>query len=68
MLAAAPFDWQLNDSYFVVAHFHYTLVGGMLFMSSRPSITGSQKPPEECSSETLGKWHFWLFYRFPHDV
>ena len=31
MLAAAPFDWQLTDSYFVVAHFHYVLVGGLVF-------------------------------------
>ena len=31
MLAAVPFDWQLSDSYFVVAHFHYVLVGGILF-------------------------------------
>src|SRR2546422_1948058 len=31
MLGVVPFNWQLTDSYFVVAHFHYTLVGGMLF-------------------------------------
>src|SRR6185369_4341691 len=31
MLAVAPFDWQLSDSYFVVAHFHYVLIGGLLF-------------------------------------
>ena len=31
MLAAAPFNWQLNNSYFVVAHFHYVIVGGILF-------------------------------------
>src|SRR4030095_5972434 len=31
MLAIAPFNWQLTDSYFVVAHFHYVLIGGLLF-------------------------------------
>ena len=31
MLGVAPFDWQLTDSYFVVAHFHFTLVGGFVF-------------------------------------
>ncbi len=31
MMAAAPFDWQLGLSYFVVAHFHYVIVGGILF-------------------------------------
>src|SRR5262249_12171852 len=31
MLAVAPFDWQVSDSYFVVAHFHYVLVGSLLF-------------------------------------
>jgi len=30
MVAVAPFDWQLHDSHFVVAHFHYTLVGGLV--------------------------------------
>src|ERR1700719_1865605 len=32
MLAVAPFDWQVTDSYFVVAHFHYVLFGGLVFM------------------------------------
>src|SRR5258705_1958755 len=31
MLSVAPFDWQLGSSYFVVAHFHYVIVGGILF-------------------------------------
>src|SRR5271154_5438470 len=31
MLSAAPFNWQLGNSYFVVAHFHYVIVGGILF-------------------------------------
>jgi cytochrome c oxidase subunit I len=61
MLAAAPFDWQLSLSYFVVAHFHYVIVGGILFALFGafyywyPKITGRML------SETLGKMHFWLF-------
>ncbi len=61
MLATAPFDWQLGNSYFVVAHFHYVIVGGILFSLFAafyywyPKITGRMM------SETLGKWHFWIF-------
>ena len=36
MVALAPFDWQAHDSYFIVAHLHHTLIGGMLF----PVIAG----------------------------
>ena len=36
MVALAPFDWQAHDTYFVVAHLHYVLIGGMLF----PVIAG----------------------------
>jgi cytochrome c oxidase subunit 1 len=61
MLAVSPFDWQLGSSYFVVAHFHYVLVGAIVFMIFSafyywyPKITGRMM------SEKLGKWHFWLF-------
>jgi cytochrome c oxidase subunit 1 len=61
MLASAPFDWQLSLSYFVVAHFHYVIVGAILFAIFGafyywyPKITG------RLMSERLGKLHFWLF-------
>src|SRR6202166_3230462 len=61
MLASSPFDWQLSCSYFVVAHFHYVIVGGILFALFGafyywyPKITGRML------SEGLGKLHFWLF-------
>ncbi len=42
MLGVAPFDWQLNDSYFVIAHFHYVIVGGILVAFLPSSITGTQ--------------------------
>ncbi len=60
MLAAAPFDWQLTDSYFVVAHFHYTLIGGMLFGLFGGVYYWFPKATGKMLSETLGKWSFWL--------
>ena len=62
MLSAAPFNWQLSGSYFVVAHFHYVIVGGILFALFGafyywyPKITGRML------NETLGKLHFGLFF------
>jgi cytochrome c oxidase subunit I len=61
MLSSAPWNWQLHNSYFVIAHFHYVLVGAIVFCIFAgiyywyPKITGRML------SETLGKWHFWLF-------
>jgi cytochrome c oxidase subunit 1 len=60
MLGAAPFNWQLTDSYFVVAHFHYTLFGGMLFALFGGFYYWFPKATGRMLSEKLGKWHFWL--------
>ncbi len=60
MLAAAPFDWQLNNSYFVVAHFHYVLVGGILFAFFAAFYYWYPKVTGRMMNERLAKWHFWL--------
>lgn len=60
MLAITPVDFQYHDTYFVVAHFHYTIVGGSvlgIFTAIYywlPKWTGHMIP------EGMGKWHFWL--------
>ncbi len=61
MLSVAPFDWQLGGSYFVVAHFHYVLVGAILFMLFSAFYYWYPKMTGRMLSEKLGKWHFWLF-------
>ncbi len=60
MVAMVPFDWQVHDSFFVVAHFHYVLVGGVVFPIFGalyhwwPKITGFMPSP------VLGHTSFWL--------
>jgi cytochrome c oxidase subunit I+III len=64
MLAAVPFNWQAHDTHFVVAHFHYVLIGGVIFPIFAglyywlPKITG------RLLSERLGRWNFWLMFVF----
>ena len=60
MLAAAPLDWQLTDSYFVVAHFHYVLFGALMFTLFGAIYYWFPKATGKMLSEKLGKWHFWL--------
>jgi cytochrome c oxidase subunit 1 len=61
MLASVGLDKQVHDTFFVVAHFHYVLLGGAVmpllgaFYFWFPKVTGRML------NETLGKWHFWLF-------
>jgi len=61
MLSASPFDWQLGNSYFVVAHFHYVLVGGLVFSIFAGLYYWYPKVTGRMWDQTLGKWHFWLF-------
>ena len=61
MLGAAPFNWQLTASYFVVAHFHYVIVGAIIFSFFGGFYYWYPKMTGRMLSETLGKWHFWLF-------
>jgi cytochrome c oxidase subunit 1 len=61
MLASAPFDWQLSLSYFVVAHFHYVIVGGILFAMFGAFYYWYPKMTGRMLSEKLGVLHFCLF-------
>jgi cytochrome c oxidase subunit 1 len=61
MLAAVPFDWQVTDSYFVVAHFHFVLIGGLVCTIFGAIYYWFPKMFGRMLDERLGRWHFWLF-------
>jgi cytochrome c oxidase subunit 1 len=60
MLSVSAWNWQLHNSYFVVAHFHYVLVGAIVFMIFAAFYYWYPKMTGRMLNETLGKWHFWL--------
>lgn len=60
MLALVPADFQYQDSYFVVAHFHYVLVPGAIFSLMAATYYWLPKWTGHMYNETMGKWHFWL--------
>jgi cytochrome c oxidase subunit 1 len=60
MLALVPSDYQYQDTYFVVGHFHYVLVPGVIFALQAATYYWLPKWTGHMYNERLGKWHFWL--------
>ncbi len=58
--AITPVNIQIHDTYYVVAHFHYTMVAGALFAIFSGAYYWLPKWTGHMYDETLGKWHFWL--------
>ncbi|MBO9353532.1 cytochrome ubiquinol oxidase subunit I [Bordetella petrii] len=62
MVAVIPFDWQAHDTYFIVAHLHYVLVGGMVFPLFAAFYYWMPFVSRRALSERLGRWAFWLMF------
>src|SRR5438132_1751272 len=62
MVAVLPFDWQVTDSYFVVAHFHYVLNGAVVFPIFAALYFCLRKMTGRMLSERLGKVSFWTMF------
>ncbi|MBA3655369.1 MAG: cbb3-type cytochrome c oxidase subunit I, partial [Actinobacteria bacterium] len=62
MVAVMPFDWQVHDSYFIVAHFHYVLNGAVVFPIFGAIYYWWPKMTGRALSEALGKASFWVMF------
>ncbi len=59
IFAVVPMDWQLTDTYVIVAHIHYVLFGGTMFAVFAGTYYWWPKITGRMMSEKLGSWHFW---------
>jgi cytochrome c oxidase subunit I+III len=62
MVAVVPFDWQVHDTYFIVAHLHYVLIGGMVFPLFAAFYYWVPYTSRNQLSERVGRWVFWLMF------
>ncbi len=62
MVSVLPFDWQVHDSYFVVAHFHYVLNGAVVFPIFGALYFWLPKMTGRMLDERMGKWSFWTMF------
>ncbi|HEU5078928.1 MAG TPA: cytochrome c oxidase subunit I [Opitutaceae bacterium] len=62
MLASVPIDLQVHDTFFVVAHFHYVLIGSAVFPLFGALHYWFPKWTGRLMNETIGRWTFWLFF------
>lgn len=62
MTASVPVDWQLTDTYFVVAHLHYVLIGINVFPVVGATYFWFPKMTGKFLDEKLGRWNFWTMF------
>jgi heme/copper-type cytochrome/quinol oxidase subunit 1 len=62
MTGSVPIDWQLTDTYFIVAHIHYVLIGWNLFAVMGAIYVWFPKMTGRLLDETIGRWNFWLMF------